>query len=318
MNDAKERKPGQSPGTAATGSAPGGAETAPERVRSEGLRVVQRSNIRIAWEKFLRHRLAVVSACVLLSLAIVCYLAPLIAPYEFDAIDLDNIRKPPNLSHILGTDALGRDLFTRLLFGGRISITIGLTAALLGTTLGTLIGATAGYYGRRVDNVLMRVTDLASSIPTLPLIIVISAYTRTQAVGIVLIIGFFSWMSTARVVRGAILSVKENEYVTAAIALGARDRLIIFRHILPNIFNSIIVGATLEVGSAIIVESSLSFLGLGVSPPTPTWGNMLMDSQSTMATQPWLTIFPGTAILVTVLCVNFIGDGLQDALDPTL
>jgi len=287
-------------------------------LQTEGISDLQRSNARIAWEKFLRHRLAVTSIIILFILGLMCYLAPIIAPYQFDAIDLRNIRQPPNFRHLLGTDALGRDLFTRLLYGGRISITIGLTAALLGTTLGTLIGATAGYYGRRIDNILMRLTDLAYSIPTLPLIIVISAYTNTQALGIVLIIGFFSWMQTARVVRGAILSVKENEYVTAARALGAKDRLIIFRHILPNIFNSVIVGATLGVGYAIIVESSLSFLGLGVSPPTPTWGNMLMDSQATMASEPWLTIFPGMAILITVLCVNFIGDGLQDALDPTL
>ncbi len=289
-----------------------------EIVASEGINTQQRSNLKIAGEKFLKHRLAVTSSIVLLVLGMLCYLAPLIAPYEFDAIDLSSIRNPPSGEHFLGTDALGRDLFTRLLYGGRISITIGLTAAFLGATVGTLIGAVAGYYGGKIDNLLMRLTDLAYSIPTLPLIIVISAYLTTQAFGIVLIIGLFSWMSTARVVRGAILSVKENEYVTAARALGAKDRLIIFRHVLPNVINSIVVGATLGVGNAIIVESSLSFLGLGVSPPTPTWGNMLMDSQSTMASQPWLTIFPGMAILITVLCVNFIGDGLQDALDPTL
>ena len=284
----------------------------------EGITTVQRSNLKIARDKFLNHKLAVISAVVLIVLAIMCYLAPLIAPYKFDAIDLRSIRKPPNLKHILGTDGLGRDLFTRLLYGGRISITIGLTAAMLGTLMGTLIGAAAGYYGKTIDNLLMRFTDLAYSIPTLPLIIVIGAYANTNAVSLVLIIGLLSWMSTARVVRGSILSVKENEYVVAAKALGASDRLVIFRHILPNIGNSIIIGTTLGVGNAIIVESSLSFLGLGVSPPTPTWGNMLMDSQSTMATQPWLTIFPGMAILLTVLCVNFIGDGLQDALDPTL
>jgi peptide/nickel transport system permease protein len=300
------------------GRRPIGAVLSTDILNAEGVSHVQRSNVKIAWEKFLRHKLAISSAVVLLLVSLMCFLAPLIAPFEFDAIDLSSIRNPPGAGHILGTDALGRDLFTRLLYGGRISITIGLTAALLGTTVGTLIGAIAGYYGGTIDNLLMRFTDLAYSIPTLPLIIVISAYASTQAVGIVLIIGLFSWMSTARVVRGAILSVKENEYVTAARALGAPDRLIIARHVLPNIFNSVVVGATLGVGNAIIVESSLSFLGLGVSPPTPTWGNMLMDSQATMATQPWLTIFPGTAILITVLCVNFIGDGLQDALDPTL
>ncbi len=285
---------------------------------AEGIGVQLRSNAKITWEKFLQHKLAVISSLFLILLVALCFLAPLIAPYEFDAIDLMNIRKAPSLAHLLGTDALGRDLLTRLLYGGRISITIGLTAALLGTVVGTMIGSIAGYFGHWVDNLLMRLTDLAYSIPTLPLIIVISSYTDTQALGIVLIIGLFSWMQTARVVRGAILSVKENEYVTAARALGAKDRLIIIRHVLPNISNSIIVGATLGVGNAIITESSLSFLGLGVSPPTPTWGNMLMDSQATMSSQPWLTIFPGMAILLTVLCVNFIGDGLQDALDPTI
>ncbi len=284
----------------------------------EGIAVVQRSNGKIAWQKFMRHRLAVVSACILVVLALLCYLAPLIAPYDFDAIDLRNIRKPPTMTHILGTDGLGRDLFTRLLFGGRISITIGLSAALLGTLLGTLVGACAGFYGRSVDNLLMRLTDLAYSIPTLPLIIVVGALASGGGVSLVLIIGMLSWMTTARVVRGSILSVKENEYVVAARALGFGDLHIIFRHILPNIGNSIIIGTTLGVGNAIIVESSLSFLGMGVSPPTPTWGNMLMDSQATMSTEPWLTFFPGMAILLTVLCVNFIGDGLQDALDPTL
>ena len=284
----------------------------------EGIDTVQRSNARIAWSKFRRHRLAMISAVVLLVLTVLCMAAPIVAPYEFDAIDLANIRQRPNAVHLLGTDALGRDLFTRLLFGGRISITIGLTSAFLGTLIGTLVGATAGYYGGRIDNLLMRLTDLAYSIPTLPLMIVLGAYADTQVLGLVLIIGFFSWMSTARVVRGAILAVKQNDYVTAAHALGAGDRAVVLRHIIPNVFNSIVVGATLGVGDAIIVESSLSFLGLGVSPPIPTWGNMLMDSQATMASEPWLTIFPGMAILITVLCVNFMGDGLQDALDPTL
>ena len=249
---------------------------------AEGIAVQLRSNRKITWEKFLQHKLAVVASIFLLLLASLCFLAPVIAPFEFDAIDLSNIRSAPTLKHLLGTDALGRDLLTRLLYGGRISITIGLTAALLGSMVGTLIGSIAGYFGGQIDNLLMRFTDLAYSIPTLPLIIVISSYTNTQAFGIVVIIGLFSWMQTARVVRGAILSVKENEYVTAARALGAKDRLIIVRHVLPNISNSIIVGATLGVGNAIITESSLSFLGLGVSPPTPTWGNMLMEDRKSV------------------------------------
>ncbi|HOX31494.1 MAG TPA: ABC transporter permease [Spirochaetales bacterium] len=290
----------------------------PQTAEVEGITAAQRSNARIAWDKFRKHKLAVASTCLLLAIAALCFLAPLIAPYKFDAIDLRNIRRPPSARHVFGTDGLGRDLFTRLLYGGRISVTIGLSAALLGSMLGTLIGSAAGYYGRGVDNLLMRLTDLAYSIPTLPLIIVISAYAGSSIASLVAIIGFLSWMTTARVVRGSILSVKENEYVVAARALGFGDLPIILRHILPNIGNSIIIGTTLGVGNAIILESSLSFLGMGVNPPTPTWGNMLMDSQATMATEPWLTFFPGMAILMTVLCVNFIGDGLQDALDPTL
>jgi len=246
-----------------------------------------------------------------------CVAAPLLAGYEFDAIDLGSIRQAPSLDHWMGTDDLGRDLFTRLLYGGRVSILIGVLSALLGTGLGSAVGAGAGYYGGRIDNVLMRVTDVAYSIPTLPLLIVLASYTVATAGSMALIIGLLSWMTTARVVRGEVLTIKETVYVEAARSLGAGNARLIFRHILPNAVGPVVVGATLAVGNAIIIESSLSFLGLGVQPPTPTWGNMLMDAQATMASKPWLTIFPGLAILLVVLAVNFIGDGLQDALDPT-
>ena len=218
----------------------------------------------------------------------------------------------------MGTDDLGRDLLTRILYGGRVSILIGIFSAIVGTSLGSLIGATAGYYGGKLDNILMRFTDIAYSIPTLPLLIVLSSIANADVPMMVLIIGFLSWMATARVVRGSVLSMKEKEFVEAAHMIGAPHSTIIWRHILPNVIGPIIVGATLGVGNAIIIESSLSFLGLGIQPPNPTWGNMLMDSQSTMATKPWLTIFPGLAILIIVLAVNFVGDGLHDALDPTL
>lgn len=268
------------------------------------------------WEALQRHKLAMVSLLVFVVLGLACAAAPLIARYEFDAIDLSSIRQSPTWAHWMGTDDLGRDLFTRVLYGGRLSILIGLLSALLGTGLGSAVGALAGYYGGRIDNLLMRVTDLAYSIPTLPLLIVLAAYTQATALVMAMIIGLLSWMDTARVVRGEVLSLKEMAFVEAARSIGASSRSIIGRHILPNAMGPIVVGATLAVGNAIVLESSLSFLGLGVQPPTPTWGNLLQDAQATMATKPWLTIFPGLAILLVVLAVNFIGDGLRDALDP--
>ncbi len=268
------------------------------------------------WPQLQRHRLAVISLFIMSIVTVACFAAPLIAPYEFDAIDLANIRKPPSLAHPMGTDDLGRDLLTRVLFGGRVSILIGILAAVFGTTAGTLVGAIGGFYGGRIDNVLMRVTDVAYSIPTLPLLIVMSSYTQATGWTMALIIGLLSWMATARVVRGEVLTIRQMLYIDAARGLGASNARIIRNHVLPNVLGPVVVSATLAVGYAIIIESSLSFLGLGVQPPTPTWGNLLMDAQSTMATKPWLTIFPGLAILLVVLAVNFIGDGLQDALDP--
>ena len=271
-----------------------------------------------AWRQFRRHPVASLSLAVFAVLALACALAPLLAPYSFDAIDLASVRQAPSLRHWMGTDDLGRDVLTRMLFGGRISLLIGFLAALLGAGLGTAVGAAAGYYGGAVDDVLMRITDVAYAIPTLPLLIILSSYSGAAVFSVVLIIGFLSWMATARVMRARVLTLREMEYVTAARAMGAGDLRILARHVVPNAFGPIIVGATLGVGSAILIESSLSFLGLGVQPPTPTWGNMLMDSLASKSTKPWLTLFPGLAILVTVLAVNFIGDALHDALDPRL
>ncbi len=271
----------------------------------------------LLWRHFIRHRAALISIFVLAIMILICFLAPYIAPYKFAAIDLKSIKQPPTLKHLMGTDDLGRDLFTRVLYGGRISLTIGIFSALVGTLLGTSVGAIAGYYGGRVDNLLMRFTDIAFSIPTLPLLIVISAFTKSSIPIMILVIGGLSWMATARVVRGSALSIKQQEFIAASRMLGSSNARIIVQHIVPNIIGPIVVGATLSVGGAIITESALSFLGLGVQPPLPSWGNMLQDSQDTMASKPWLTIFPGLAILVTVLCINFIGDGLQDAVDPT-
>ncbi|MCB0135853.1 MAG: ABC transporter permease, partial [Caldilineaceae bacterium] len=252
-----------------------------------------RTQTQIIWHKFRRHKAAVLSGIVLIVMIIVCFGAPWIAPYEFDAIDLRNTRQPPSLDHLMGTDDLGRDAFTRLLYGGRISLTVGIFAALVATTIGAVLGAVAGFYGGSTDNVLMRFTEVIIAIPSLPLLIILSSYTQASVVVIILIIGLLSWMATARIVRGSVHSVKRQDFVMAARMMGCRNATIIGRHIIPNVMGPIIVGATLGVGAAIIIESSLSFLGLGISPPTPTWGNMLQDSQSTMATKPWLTIFPG-------------------------
>jgi len=271
----------------------------------------------VIWRQLRRHRLAMASAATLIMVAILCLGAPYVTPYEADAIDLGSIREAPSLEHWMGTDDLGRDLFTRVLYGGRISILIGILSAFIGTTIGTVVGSAAGFYGGRLDGALMRFTDVAYSIPTLPLLIVLSAYSQAAVTSMVLIIGLLSWMPTARVVRGQVLSIKEMEYVDAARSIGASNFRLLRRHVVPNATGPILVGATLAVGTAIMIESSLSFLGLGVQPPTPTWGNMLRDAQATMATEPWLMLFPGFAILVVVMAVNFIGDGLNDALDPT-
>jgi peptide/nickel transport system permease protein len=270
----------------------------------------------MVWRRLKRHRMALASLGAVATIAVLCLAAPLLAPFDFDQIDLSNIRQPPTLGHWFGTDDLGRDLLTRILYGGRVSILIGLLAAAIGTGFGSFVGAVSGYYGGVVDNALMRLTDVVYSIPTLPLLIVLASYSQAGAVSMALAIGVLSWMATARVVRGEVLTIREMEYVEAARSLGATNARVIVRHILPNAVGPIVVGATLAVGNAIILESSLSFLGLGVQPPTPTWGNMLMDAQSTMSSQPWLSIFPGLAILTVVLAVNFLGDGLQDALDP--
>ncbi|MBV8331723.1 MAG: ABC transporter permease [Candidatus Eremiobacteraeota bacterium] len=227
--------------------------------------------------------------------------------------------------HILGTDEVGRDLLSRLLFGARISLTVGLSAVLMEVIIGTVLGAISGYYGGWIDYAIMRVTDVFLSIPLLPLLLVLTAIVAASSTKaslsfgvIVLIIGALSWPTVARLVRASFLSLREREFAEAARALGNSDRRIIFRHLLPNAVAPIVVQATLDVAGVIITESTLSFLGLGIQPPTASWGNMLANAQSNLSIAWWAAVFPGLCILVTVLSINYMGDGLRDALDPNM
>ncbi|GGL82772.1 peptide ABC transporter permease [Deinococcus aerolatus] len=268
--------------------------------------------------RFLKHKLAVLGLVVLILLGLSAIFAPLIAPYTFDGQDVSIMGQPqpPSAKHWMGTDQLGRDAFTRVLYGARISLMVGLFSALLATFLGTLIGALSGYYRGWTDTVLMRITDVVLCIPLLPLIILLSGILRPSVTLLILIVGSLSWMGTARLVRSQFLSLREREFVEASRALGGGDNRVMFRHILPNALGPIIVSTTLSVGGTIMLESALSFLGLGVQPPTPTWGNLLNYASQWLTAAPWLAVFPGLMILITVLAVNFLGDGLRDAFDP--
>lgn len=276
-----------------------------------------RSQWRLAGERFVAHRLAVVSVFVLLALALLSAFAPLISPYDPERTRLLDIYERPSAIHPFGTDSLGRDLATRIVYGGRVSLSVGVLAVTVAISFGTLVGMTAGYYGRWIDTVLMRFVDMMFSFPRLFLLIIFGVFFKGMTLGvIVLVLGLLSWMTTSRLVRAQFLSLKEREFVLAARSVGVPDRRIILRYLLPNSLAPIIVAATLGVASAIISESTLSFLGLGIQPPTPSWGNMLRDATSDMEKAPWLAIFPGLAIFLAVVAINFIGDGLRDALDP--
>ncbi len=271
----------------------------------------------LAWRRFRRHKLAMASLVVLALIGLSAVLAPVISPYGFSEQHLDQILQGPGTKHLIGTDTLGRDELSRVLYGGRISLLVGLGVAFSAGVLGTLIGAAAGYYGGRLDNAMMRLTDLFLAIPLLVILIVASRATSGGVRDIVVVLALFLWMPLARIVRGVFMSLKEKEFVEAARAIGASNSRIIFRHLLPNTLGVIIVNVTLTVAAAILLESLLSFLGFGIQPPTPSWGNMLQDGRGLMTIAGWLVWFPGLAILLTILCVNFLGDGLRDALDPT-
>jgi peptide/nickel transport system permease protein len=274
----------------------------------------------IAARQFKRNRMAMGGMVVMILLYVMALLTPLIAPFD-PAAQGDIVLSrylPPSSEHLLGTDKFGRDVLSRVMYGSRISLTIGFVAVGISVVFGTLIGALAGYFGKWTDAVLMRFTDMMLSFPRLVLLIVVIALFEPSIFLVVTVLGLTGWMSAARIVRGEVLSLREREFVQAARVLGMNDARIILRHIIPNTLAPVIVYTTLSIGNTILVEASLSFLGLGVQPPTPSWGNMVADGRDALITAWWITTFPGLAIVFTVTAFNLLGDGLRDALDPRL
>jgi peptide/nickel transport system permease protein len=284
--------------------------TAPlDSARVEG---VWRATVR----RFVRHRLALIGFSTIVLFATASALAPWIAPYSFHAIDLDSLFKPPSTEHWLGTSDVGHDVFTRILFAGRVSLTVGLVSSLVSVSVGTVVGLVAGYFAGWWDRVLMRVVDMLLAIPTIALMFVLARVLGPGIGSIVVVLVLLGWMGTARLVRAEVLRLKRLEYVEAARSVGVSDGRIILRHVLPNGLAPVIVSASLQVGAAILAESTISYFGLGIQPPVPSWGNMLQNAQGYLWTAPWLAIYPGVFIFATVLSFNFLGDGLRDALDP--
>jgi peptide/nickel transport system permease protein len=271
------------------------------------------------WAKFTRNRLASVSAIVVIALVLLAIFAPWVAPRDPLYIDMgQKFARPGGAGFVLGADELGRDVLSRLLHAGRVSLSVGLMTALITVLVGSVLGAMAGYYGGMIDAVIMRLADILLSMPTIFLLLALAAFLKPTLFTITLIIGLNSWMSVARMVRGQILSLKQQEFILAARAMGANDRRLIFRQLLPNAFAPVLVAATLNVATAILLESSLSYLGFGIQPPTASWGNMLNNAQTYVLYAPWVAVYPGIMITLTVLGFNFAGDGLRDALDPRL
>lgn len=251
-----------------------------------------------------------VAAVFLGTLIIAALLAPVLAPYAMDAIDLADRRAAPSMTHWLGTDELGRDLLTRLLFGARVSLAIGLLSALASVAFGVAVGTVAGYASRRVDDVLMRTTDAVLAIPRLPLLMLVAAVLRPGVPSLIVLVAAVGWMETARVARAEVRSIATRDFVAAARAIGATPLRVVLRHVLPGVIPAASVATTLAIGRGILLESTMSFFGVGVQPPTASWGNMLYQAQTTMTSEPWLAIFPGLCILVTVLACNALGDVL--------
>ena len=273
---------------------------------------------RSALGRALAHPMFAAGLAIVGTISLAAILAPWLSPFDPTALDVDNILKAPSLAHPLGTDALGRDVLSRMLHGGRVSLWVGFLAVGLSVTIGLLLGLTAGYFGGVADEIIMRGVDVMLCFPSFFLILAVIAFLEPSLINIMAIIGLTSWMGVARLVRAEALTLKHRDFVRAAKLGGAKSVRILSRHILPNSAAPVLVSATLGVAGAILTESSLSFLGLGVQPPTPSWGNMLLEGKEVLEIAPWLSIFPGLAILVTVLGYNLLGESLRDVLDPRL
>jgi ABC-type dipeptide/oligopeptide/nickel transport system permease subunit len=277
-----------------------------------------RSPAEMALRRFLRHRLALVGLVLIGVIAIISVLAPVIAPYDPVKVDLAFFRKPPSPTHLLGTDSAGRDVLSRLMYAGQVSLTVGLVAALMSSSIGLILGSVAGSFSGWVDASIMRLTDVFLSFPALVVIITVVALVGPSILTIIFGIGLFFWPTACRLVRGLALSLREQDYFLAARSLGATRTHLIAWHLIPSVLSPLTVTATFAVAQAILLEAALSFLGLGIRPPQPSWGNMLTDAQSLtiLESMPWLWLPPGVAIALTVMAINFVGDGLRDAFDP--
>lgn len=294
----------------------------------QGMYREEQTMLQMVWRAFRRHKPAMIGLSIMVVFVLAAIFAPVVSPYDPEKTDLGRMLEPPSVQHIMGTDELGRDLLTRILYGGRVSLSIGVMAMGLAVVVGATVGGLAGFYGGWVDNILMRFTDMMLAFPQLFILIILAIALRdipiealrgtafASILSIVLVIAVLAWMQVARLVRASFLSLKEKEFTEAARCLGVPNWRIMLRHLMPNALSPIIVAATFRVATSIITESGLSYLGFGVQPPTPTWGNMLKNAQEQMTRAPWTAIFPGLMIFVTVIAINFIGDGLRDALDP--
>ena len=268
--------------------------------------------------RLFRDKLAIAGLAIVLAFFALSILTPYLAPYDPSAIDVNDILAPPSYAHIFGTDELGRDVFTRMLYGAGISLKVGFVAVGIAVLIGAFLGAISGYYGGLVDIMIMRFVDIMLCFPSFFLILAVIAFMEPSIFNIMAVIGLTSWMGITRLVRAEFLSLKERDFVLAEKAIGASHPRIIFVHILPNAMAPVLVSATLGIAAAVLTESALSFLGIGVQPPTPSWGNMLTQGQNVLGIAWWLSFFPGMAILVTVLGYNLLGEGIRDAIDPRL